>query len=133
MNSKFIIIIIHFAVASVALQAHMATAVSLNTPPDRLSLLTRYAGMGYNALQANPEGDFYRGGINPGIKLTRFIFNHTYCQQKQAIYNGQAMNVPDQVTVHTAASCSRFDTTDAYNGQTSYKDELSRNVDVSGK
>lgn len=107
----------------------MATAVSLNTPLDQLPLLTRYAGMGYNALQANPEGDFYLGGINP----TRFIFNHTYCQRKQAIYNGQAMNVPDQVSFHAAASCSRFDTTDAYSGQTGYKNELSRNVDASGK
>ena len=30
---------------------------------DELSLVTRYTGMGYNILMANPEGDFNRGGV----------------------------------------------------------------------
>ena len=33
-----------------------------STEVDQLSLLTRYAGMGYNLLRGNPEGDFLRGG-----------------------------------------------------------------------
>ena len=52
----------------------------------RTDLLTRYAGMGYNALQANPEGDFYSGGIDPGIKTTRLIFKHTYSDGKRTFY-----------------------------------------------
>ncbi len=47
------------------------------------SLVTRYAGMGYNLLQANPEGDFNRGGVDPGIKTTRFVFKHTYSHAEE--------------------------------------------------
>ena len=38
---------------------------------DELSLVTRYTGMGYNILMANPEGDFNRGGVDPGIKINK--------------------------------------------------------------
>lgn len=41
------------------------------SPENALSLLTRYAGMGYNLLYANPEGDSRRGGADPGVKETR--------------------------------------------------------------
>ena len=46
-------------------------------PVDELSLVTKYvyAGMGYNLLMANPEGDFNRGGIDPGIKVTNSFLN----------------------------------------------------------
>lgn len=100
-DMKFIVTYF-FVLACATLQA---TAVS-NAPLDQLSLLTRYAGMGYNALQANPEGDFYLGGVNPGIKTTRFIFNHTYCLRRQAFFDGQSMQVPDQVSFHLSHSCS---------------------------
>ena len=126
-------IIVYFAMlASATFQTHRATAVTPNTP-DELSLVTKYAGVGYNALEANPEGDFYLGGINRGIKTTRLIFNHTYCQGRQAYYRGRAMQLPDQVEFQTTSSCTRASTTNAYSGQTSYKNELSRNVDTSGK
>ena len=32
---------------------------------DLLSLVTRYAGVGYNIIKGNPEGDFDRGGVDP--------------------------------------------------------------------
>ena len=35
---------------------------------DALYPITRYAGMGYNLLRGNPEGDFKQGGKDPGIK-----------------------------------------------------------------
>ena len=38
---------------------------------DALYPITRYAGMGYNYLQGNPEGDFNIGRKDPGIKSTR--------------------------------------------------------------
>ena len=100
---------------------------------DQLSLVTQYAGMGYNVLQASPEGDFNRGGIDPGIKTTRFVFKHTYNGGKRAFYRGRAMSVPDQVEFHMTQACSRRETTNAYSGQTSYKNELSVNVESSGK
>ena len=118
--------------AGASIQVRVAMASSVTTP-DELSLLTRYAGLGYNALQANPEGDFYQGGINPGIKTTRFIFNHTYCEGKQVVYNGRPMLVPDQVEFQTTGACVMTEAANAYSGQTSYKEELSLSVDASGK
>ena len=127
--------ILSFAILVSAFQAHLTFGRPLTTRSviDQLSLVTRYAGMGYNALKANPEGDFYRGGINPGIKTTRFIFNHTYNGGKQAFYRERAMSVPDQVVFHMSQSCVQRATTNAYSGQTSYKNELSQSVEASGK
>ncbi len=71
------------------------------------SVITRYAGMGYNLLEANPEGDFNRGGVDPGIKTTRFIFQQTFStpQANNIYYRGQRMAVPDQVTFHQSQAC----------------------------
>ena len=129
------LMILSFAFLVSAFQAHLAFAQSPTTQSaiDELSLVTKYAGMGYNALQANPEGDFYSGGIDPGIKTTRLIFKHTYSDGKRAFYRGRAMLVPDQVEFRINQSCVTRETTNAYSGQTSYKDELSVNVETSGK
>ena len=95
--------------------------------------MTRYAGMGYNALEANPEGDFSQAAVDPGIKTTRFIFDLTYHERKQVYYRGQPMHVPDQVEFHPRITCVNSETTNAYSGQTSYKNELAHSVDTSGK
>ena len=100
---------------------------------DELSLVTRYTGMGYNILMANPEGDFNRGGVDPGIKSTRFIFKHTYNDEKEAFYRGKVVQVPDQVAFHMSQSCASKESSSAYSGETSYKKELSVNVEASGK
>ena len=102
-------------------------------PANMLSLVTRYTGMGYNLLMANPEGDFYRAAIDPGIKATRFIFKHTYKNRLQAFYNGASMQLPDQVEFKQLHSCAQARTTNAYSGQTSYRNELDVNVKTSGK
>ncbi|XP_064404273.1 uncharacterized protein LOC135349653 isoform X2 [Halichondria panicea] len=94
------------------------------------SLVTRYAGMGYNLLQANPEGDFNRGGVDPGIKTTRFVFKQTYSQGNNIFYQGRRMQVPDQVTFHQTHSCVQTHSTKAYSGQASYRKELSLNVEA---
>ena len=99
---------------------------------DELSVVTRYAGMGYNILMANPEGDFYRGGVDPGIKSTRFIFKHTYDDNKEAYYRTSVMKVPDQVAFHMSQSCATRESSSAYSGETSYKKELSVNIEASG-
>ena len=129
------LMILSFALLVSAFQAQLTFGRPLTTQSaiDQLSLVTRYAGMGYNVLQANPEGDFNRGGIDPGIKTTRFVFKHTYYGGKRAFYRGRAMSVPDQVEFHMTQACSRRETTNAYSGQTSYKNELSVNVESSGK
>ena len=73
---------------------------------DQLSLVTRYTGTGYNLVRGNPEGDFNRGGIDPGIRTTNEIFSHTYTMGKKAFYLGRAMDVPDQVKFHMTHSCA---------------------------
>ena len=98
---------------------------------NQLSLVTRYAGMGYNILEANPEGDFYRGGIDPGVKTTRFIFEHTYTRGKLVYYRGSSMTIPDQVAFHMTNSCTTSSNYNAYSGQTSYRNELSRSIETS--
>lgn len=114
-------------------QAAIATYIPMAvTEVDALSLVTRYTGMGYNILMANPEGDFYRGGVDPGIKSTRFIFKHTYDNNKKAFYRGTEMDVPDQVEFHMTQSCVKKESSNAYSGETSYKKELSVNVEASG-
>ena len=127
--------ILSFTFLVSAFQAHVTFGRPLTTQSaiDQLSLVTRYAGMGYNKLYANPEGDFYLGGVNPGIKLTRFIFNHTFNARRRALYRGRAMSVPDQVEFHMTQSCARGEMTNAYSGQRSYEHELSVNVEASGK
>ena len=88
--------------------------------------------MGYNILMANPEGDFNRGGVDPGIKSTRFIFKHTYNDDKEVFYRNMVVKVPDQVVFHMSQSCATRETSSAYSGETSYKKELSVNVEASG-
>ena len=132
-EDKMKLIIVNFVILfGTIFQVHTANAVAVITP-DQLSLVTKYAGMGYNALEANPEGEFSRAAVNPGIKTTRFIFNHTYCEGKQVHYRGQTMHVLDQVEFQPLESCASRETATAYSGQTSYKNELSTSVDISGK
>ncbi len=90
--------------------------------------------MGYNLLEANPEGDFNRGGVDPGIKTTRFIFHQTFStsQANNIYYRGKKMAVPDQVTFHQSQSCALSTSTHAYSGQSSYKKELALNVHAQG-
>ena len=60
---------------------------------DMLSSVTRYAGTEYNLVRGNPEGDFNKGGVDPGIRTTNFIFTHTYAMRKKAFYRGRVMDV----------------------------------------
>ena len=99
---------------------------------DKLSLVTRYTGTGYNLVRGNPEGDFNRGGIDPGIRTTNEIFSHTYTMGKKAFYLGRGMDVPDQVKFHMTHSCAASQSVQAYSGRKSYMKELERSVSVSG-
>ena len=95
---------------------------------DALYPITRYAGMGYNFLRGNPEGDFNLGGKDPGILNTRWIFNLTYTMGREGYYGGKTVAVPDQVNFHPMESRSKKSSTKAYSGQTSYQKELERNI-----
>ena len=99
---------------------------------DQLSLVTRYAGVGYNKIKGNPEGDFNRGGVDPGIRTTHVIFSHTYRKGKRAFYRGRAMAVPDQVNFHMSQSCAASHSVQAFSGRKSYMKELDTSVSVSG-
>ena len=99
---------------------------------NKLSLVTRYAGTGYNLIRGNPEGDFSYGGVDPGIKTTNEIFAHTYTKRKRAYYLGKTMQVPDQVNFHMSHSCAASHTVQAYSGRKSYMKELETSVSVSG-
>ena len=95
---------------------------------DALYPIARYAGMGYNILRGNPEGDFVQGGRDPGIHDTRWIFNLTYMSNKEGRYGEKTVAVPDQVEFHPTKSCASRSRTKAYSGQSSYQGELQRNI-----
>ena len=97
---------------------------------DALYPISRYAGMGYNLLRGNPEGDFDIGGKDPGIQGTRWIFNLTYTMNKEGHYKGITVAVPDQVEFQPRWTCASRLLTKAYSGQTSYQWELARNVNI---
>ena len=102
------------------------------TQLDQLSLVTRYAGVGYNIIRGNPEGDFNRGGIDPGLKTTRVIFALTYKSGKKAYYRSSTLDVPDQVRFHMFQSCTSSSSTKAFSGKKSYMKELNTSVSVKG-
>ena len=102
------------------------------TQLDRLSLVTRYAGLGYNIIRGNPEGDFNRGGIDPGIKTTRVIFAHTYKTGNKAFYHGRTMELPDQIRFHEAQSCTSSSSVSAFSGRKSYMKELGTSISAGG-
>ena len=97
---------------------------------DVLYPITRYAGMGYNFLRGNPEGDFNLGGKDPGILNTRWIFNLTYSMGREGYHGGKTVAIPDQVNFHPTETSTKQSSTRAYSGQTSYQEELNRNINA---
>ena len=73
-----------------------------------------------------------RRRANPGIKLTWFIFKHTFINHSMAFYSGQTLKVPDQVIFHMRHSCVKHQSTNTYKGQKSYQKQLSVNIEASG-
>ena len=105
----------------------------MQVPADALSLVTNYAGVGYDLIYGSPEGDFNRGGLDPGIKLTRNVFKFTYAQNKRAYYLRRSMRVPDDVRFHATRSCVGTTERRAYSGARSYQKELQGSVSAEGK
>ena len=90
---------------------------------DRLSSVIRNVGMGYSLLKGSPDGDFSRGGIDPGI--LRPIFEFTYKDGNEAFFRQTTVQVPDQVIFQEKESCTTKSQSDAYSGEKSYQSSLS--------
>lgn len=98
---------------------------------DKLSSVIRNVGMGYNLLKGSPDGDFDRGGIDPGI--LRPIFEFTYEDGKEAFFQQTTVQVPDQVNFQARESCTRRSQSDAYSGAKSYQSSLNIGGGVGGE
>lgn len=95
-----------------------------------LSLVTRHVGVGYDLIRGSPEGDFASGGVDPGIKTARHIFNFTYHEKKREYYMGKPYDVPDQVHFQAFQTCCEANVT--YTGAASYQKDLSQSVESDG-
>lgn len=100
---------------------------------DQLQAVTRYVGIGYDLLRGSPNGDFDRGGIDPGILSTRAIFDFTYDKGKEAFFMDKTVRVPDQVKFQPSDSCAKEFQSRAYSGAKSYQRALNFNVNAGGK
>ena len=86
-------------------------------------------GIGYNLLKANPEGGgLSRGGVDPGLLITRKIFKLTYEKNKKS--TDLEYLVPDQVSFapRSLSNCQERTKNGVVTGTKSYQDELK--VDV---
>ena len=97
---------------------------ALEEAVNELSAAIRNVGVGYNILKGSPDGDFNRGGIDPGILVTRHVFEFTYDKGNMAFYMGQALEIPDQVSFQSQNSCSARHQIKLYSGAKSYRDSL---------
>ena len=92
----------------------------------------RFVGVGYNEIRGAPEGVFSRGGVDPGIKITRHILRFTYNEGKTELFQDQIWNVPDQVIFQLQASCSGSTENRAYSGTRSYQSSLATSIKAEG-
>lgn len=104
---------------------------------DQLTSITRYVGVGYNLLKGSPDGDFILGGADPGVLITKAIFDFTYQEGKEAYFVNQGgkdtvVDVPDQVNFQPVASCSMENKASVYSGEKSYQKSLNYGVDAKG-
>ena len=90
-----------------------------------------FVGVGYNLLKGNPEGDARYGGVDPGLLITRKIFQLTWNTNKTTVDN--RFSVPDQVTFAPRLSCVTTYKKDVFSGSKSYQEKLNVDVQVSGK
>ena len=89
----------------------------------------QFIGVGYNLLKGNPEGgELSRGGVDPGLLLTRKIFKLTFNTNKVSV-DGQ-ISVPDQVVFEHRTSCVESDRKEMFCGAKSYQDELKVDVEA---
>ena len=114
------------------LENDLRSDIVVDIEADPFKDLALYAGMGYNALEANPESDYIAGGQDPGFRFATKIFTQTYELGSTAPYLDRSVEEPDQVEMLFGSSCYERNTTVAYNGQTSYRNELELSTEVEG-
>ena len=111
----------------VTLGVAVITQASLQ-PPRSLG----YVGVGYNLLEANPEGgDLSTGGIDPGLRPNRKYFNLTY--QNNKISTDLKYLIPDQLSYEPHTSCLTLESNEVVTGTKSYQNELKVDVKAEGK
>lgn len=98
---------------------------------DSLSSIVRYVGTGYNLLKGSPDGDFDRGGADPGI--LQEIIEFTYKENKDADFRDTTVKVPDQVEFRPISTCAAQSKANVYSGSKSYQKSLNYGINVEGK
>ena len=89
-----------------------------------------FLGVGYNLLKGNPEGaEISKGGVDPGLFVTRKIFQLTWRSNKLSVDN--TYRVPDQVSFAPRASCLTTNKKEVIPGPKSYQAKLNDEVKVS--
>nr|AAC28440.1 apextrin [Heliocidaris erythrogramma] len=87
----------------------------------------KYIGIGYNIIDGNPEGDNrVAGGVDPGLLVSRRIFELTYDNGKTT--NDNEYRVPDEVEFQQRSSSFTSKETDTFYGTKSYAKKLSHQV-----
>ena len=71
------------------------------------------------------------GGVDPGLLITRKIFQLTWNTNKKTVDN--RISVPDQVTFAPRSSCVTTNKKEVFFGAKSYQEKLNADVKVSGK
>ena len=91
-----------------------------------------FLGIGYDIIDGNPEGgDLSTGGVDPGLLVTRRIFELSYDENKKSSDN--RYRVPDEVNFMHRSSAYRSSWRTTFYGKSSYASKLSAQVDVSGE
>ena len=102
-------------------------------PPSQAPIgINNFVGIGYNILEGNPEGgDLYLGGVDPGLLVTRPIFQLTY--NNHQLTSDREYLIPDQVAFTPRSSCVTTKSQETFYGTESYIKRISVDVRMSGK
>ena len=108
--------------------AHRRSTVTALPTPSGIN----YVGIGYNILEGNPEGgDLSTGGVDPGLLVSRRIFDLSYEDGKMS--NDNVYQVPDEVIFLHRSSAYTSSSRTTFYGTSSYASKLSAQVAVSGE
>lgn len=105
-----------------------STAYGPDDTPSSQVMREPLVGVGYHVIYGNPEGSFFHGGRDPGLKRTRRIMRLTYNEGKSTILRGTRQRVADQVTFVRVDSCSYNQKSKLIYGTSSYRNKLRSSV-----
>ncbi|XP_054755939.2 uncharacterized protein LOC129261943 [Lytechinus pictus] len=91
----------------------------------------QFVGIGYNILEGNPEGgDLTTGGVDPGLLVSRRIFQFTFDQGHKTA--DQLNRIPDEVAFVRRSSAFQKSSLTTFYGTESYASKLAAQVEVGG-